>query len=181
MLSQWRGCIPNDNNLRKKAIIILFPQARYTYFFHNYELKKPVLDVKMWIGICKLFDMPEKQQGKCHTLEKNHCLKSWKWEEAWGDGERWGGAMGRGRRALWPQSLKLQSRGVPIRLSWSLLSCCCGNRSHPKQNDHHYLEWLPPDLTSRGVHVVALLSVFFFFLRSHWCSIERFLTSLQLR
>lgn len=26
--------------------------------------------------------MPEKQQGKCHTLEKNHCLKSWEWEKA---------------------------------------------------------------------------------------------------
>lgn len=103
---------------------------------------------------------------------KNHCLKSRRWEKAYKRG--WGEAegVGRGRRALWPQSLELQSWGVPIRLDWPLLSCFWRNRSHPKQNGHRCLGMATTRPQSRSPQSCFAEC---FFLRSHWCLIERFL------
>lgn len=132
----------------------------------------------MWIGICKLFDMPEKQQGKCHTgkttaLNHGDGRKHMRGGEERQKGRGEAEGAGRGRRALWPQSLELQSWGVPIRLDWPLLSFCFWrNKSHLKQNGHHYLGVATTQPQSRSPRSCFAEC---FFLRSHWCLIERFL------
>lgn len=64
----------------------------------------------MWIGICKLVDIPEKQ-GENVTYWKNHCGESWKWEEARGGGV-WRRAQTLVVRVTSPRDPPLQPGGI---------------------------------------------------------------------
>lgn len=72
----------------------------------------------MWIGICKLVDIPEKQ-GENVTYWKNHCGESWKWEEARGGGV-WRRAQTLVVRVTSPRDPPPSSRVASVTSLWGL-------------------------------------------------------------
>lgn len=154
--NSWRGCVSNDNNLRKGHFFI-FPKLNIHISFIIMNLKKPVLDVKMWIGICKLW-YAWKTARKTSSW-KNHCLKSRK------NGRKhvrgWGGGRQKSPVAFVTGVTKPRCPHQAGLTTVVLLFPV--NRSHLKQNGHRYLGVVTTWPQSRSPRSCFAECFFFFF------------------